>query len=111
MKRCPECKRDYFDDSLLYCLDDGTTLLEGPASGSEAATAIFYDASLKGDPTGELGETRPPLTINDAVKLQTAWQTSRPAKLVLALIGMGAVLIVGFLVYRYATTATNQIDS
>src|SRR5687767_12673802 len=41
MKRCPECRRDYFDDSLLYCLDDGTALLEGPASGDEPATAVF----------------------------------------------------------------------
>jgi tetratricopeptide (TPR) repeat protein len=32
MKRCPECRRDYYDDSLLYCLDDGTALLEGPGS-------------------------------------------------------------------------------
>ena len=23
MKRCPECRRDYYDDTLLYCLDDG----------------------------------------------------------------------------------------
>ena len=35
MKRCPECRRDYYDDTLLYCLDDGNALLEGPASGSE----------------------------------------------------------------------------
>lgn len=35
MKRCPECRRDYFDDTLLFCLDDGASLLEGPASGSE----------------------------------------------------------------------------
>ncbi len=42
MKRCPECRRDYYDDSLLYCLDDGSALLEGPgggqAQGREAAT-------------------------------------------------------------------------
>lgn len=31
MKRCPECRRDYYDDTLLYCLDDGNALLEGPA--------------------------------------------------------------------------------
>jgi pimeloyl-ACP methyl ester carboxylesterase len=30
MKRCPECRRDYYDDTLLYCLDDGNALLEGP---------------------------------------------------------------------------------
>ena len=42
MKRCPDCRRDYYDDSLLYCLDDGAALLEGPASGSsEPATAIL----------------------------------------------------------------------
>jgi Tol biopolymer transport system component len=40
MKRCPECRRDYFDDTLLYCLDDGTPLLEGPAS-SEEKTVIY----------------------------------------------------------------------
>ena len=32
MKRCPECRRDYYDDTLLYCLDDGNALLEGPRS-------------------------------------------------------------------------------
>ena len=31
MKRCPECRRDYIDNTLLYCLDDGTELLYGPA--------------------------------------------------------------------------------
>jgi adenylate cyclase len=36
MKRCPECRRDYYDDTLLYCLDDGNALLEGPASGSRS---------------------------------------------------------------------------
>ena len=41
MKRCPTCRRDYFDDSLLYCLDDGERLLEGPASVDEPATAII----------------------------------------------------------------------
>lgn len=33
MKRCPECRRDYYDDTLSFCLDDGIRLLEGPASG------------------------------------------------------------------------------
>lgn len=34
MKRCPECRRDYNDDSLSYCLDDGAELLFGPGGGS-----------------------------------------------------------------------------
>jgi hypothetical protein len=43
MKRCPECRRDYYDDSLLYCLDDGAALLEGPASTDEPRTAILSE--------------------------------------------------------------------
>jgi TolB-like protein/Tfp pilus assembly protein PilF len=27
MKRCPKCGRDYFDDSMLYCLEDGSALV------------------------------------------------------------------------------------
>ncbi len=49
MKRCPECRRDYYDDTLFYCLDDGNVLLEGPRSpdtpvrylSDEPATAIL----------------------------------------------------------------------
>lgn len=48
MKRCPECRRDYFDDSLLYCLDDGAALLEGPGS-AEPATAILSNPDTTGD--------------------------------------------------------------
>src|SRR5687768_10367709 len=45
MKRCPECRRDYYDDSLLYCLDDGSALLEGPSSAKEMPTAILRELS------------------------------------------------------------------
>src|SRR4051812_34692963 len=42
MKRCPKCRRDYYDESLRYCLDDGSALLEGPGPpdivGREAPT-------------------------------------------------------------------------
>src|SRR5438874_2902382 len=44
MKRCPECRRDYYDDSLLYCLDDGSALRAGP--GDERPTAILPDPFL-----------------------------------------------------------------
>jgi hypothetical protein len=29
MKQCPRCKRTYADDTLSYCLDDGTMLIRG----------------------------------------------------------------------------------
>ena len=44
MKRCPECRRDYYDDSLLYCLEDGTALLQGSVPlPDEPATAILSE--------------------------------------------------------------------
>lgn len=46
MKRCPECRRDYYDDSLLYCLDDGSALLEGPAPADEPVTALLEKSEL-----------------------------------------------------------------
>ena len=59
MKRCPECRRDYYDDTLLYCLDDGNALLEGPAvtrpPDYEPATAILSEpgAVATGFPASE----------------------------------------------------------
>lgn len=47
MKRCPDCRRDYYDDSLSYCLDDGTPLLEGPGtSAGEPNTLVMPAISL-----------------------------------------------------------------
>ena len=47
MKRCPDCRRDYFDDSLMYCLEDGAALVSGVPDGSDAhdwqATEILRD--------------------------------------------------------------------
>jgi Tol biopolymer transport system component len=52
MKRCPQCRKDYLDDSLLYCLDDGAALVPGSVV-DEPATAI-----LSGDPISSEDLTR-----------------------------------------------------
>jgi adenylate cyclase len=57
MKRCPECRRDYYDNSLLYCLDDGSALLEAHGVTDEPLTAIFT-ASPLGNVAGPI-ETSP----------------------------------------------------
>lgn len=48
MKRCPECRRDYYDDGLLYCFDDGRALIESAASMDEPATAVFGVSPSRG---------------------------------------------------------------
>jgi eukaryotic-like serine/threonine-protein kinase len=52
MKRCPECRKDYLDDSLLYCLDDGAALVQGSVT-DEPATAV-----LSGNRASDEGLTR-----------------------------------------------------
>lgn len=55
MKRCPECRRDYYDDTLLYCLDDGKSLLEGPGGRriEENETVILGGKDLNRRSSGE----------------------------------------------------------
>ncbi|MEO7658266.1 MAG: hypothetical protein ABIV48_01520 [Pyrinomonadaceae bacterium] len=91
MKRCPECRRDYYDDSLLYCLDDGSALLEGPAA-SESATAILGKR-------GEIsGHTQPQIHTTERATdtpaiLQSPAQPIRARKYLLPiLIGLAVVL-------------------
>jgi TolB-like protein/Tfp pilus assembly protein PilF len=52
MKRCPECRRDYYDDSLMYCLEDGAALIQGSVpSPDEPQTAVLAESSSAESPT------------------------------------------------------------
>jgi TolB-like protein/Flp pilus assembly protein TadD len=46
MKRCPECRRDYTDDTLSFCLEDGSELVYGVSAerlaDDDPATAILH---------------------------------------------------------------------
>ena len=76
MKRCPECRRDYRDDSLLYCLDDGARLVEGPGS-ADAPTEIYREVAK-----------------SSARPVSSRWKA-----LVLAGVGVLAVGIIGYLIF------------
>ena len=66
MKRCPECRRNYNDDSMSFCLDDGSELLFGPASMDEPATVILSEpgAIATGFPASE-SPTRAQINTTD----------------------------------------------
>src|SRR5687767_2778056 len=55
MKRCPECRRDYSDETLNFCLDDGAALLDGP--GSEFRASDLPTAVLPADQIPRKGAT------------------------------------------------------
>jgi TolB-like protein/Tfp pilus assembly protein PilF len=48
MKRCPECDREY-DNTMMFCLDDGAGLLYGPASMDEPPTAFIHSTAAPGE--------------------------------------------------------------
>ena len=53
MKRCPTCKRSFEDDTLSFCLEDGTPLVT--------------EAGVRGDSQETLVSPRPPETSAAAV--------------------------------------------
>jgi len=115
MKRCPECRRDYYDDTLLYCLDDGNALLEGPAtasSGDEPATAILHSTAAPGE-----AATRAQIQITDQTAILPSGTGDVVPKargfdkrLLFAPLALAVIVLGGFFGYRYITPA-NQIES
>jgi hypothetical protein len=95
MKRCPECRRDFYDDTLSFCLDDGTQLVDGPAA-DEPATELFK--SPRPQPATDI------ITEPISVRAQPAPAASksyrRPAYL-FVLFSLLVISLGGFFAYRY----------
>ncbi|HUE83514.1 MAG TPA: tetratricopeptide repeat protein [Pyrinomonadaceae bacterium] len=117
MKRCPDCRRDYYDDSLLFCLDDGARLLEGPASNDEPATTIL-SASSGGSSESA---TRPRIHTDRGEEVESQGNSAHLAKTrkvlsgrdgLIALLALAATVAIGIFSWRYLTAAdANQISS
>src|SRR5438445_10344319 len=112
MKRCPECGRNYNDDSMSFCLDDGTELLFGPASMDGPATAILQAT----EPPGEAA-TRAQIHMTDQTAILPTgtgdiFPESRGLdKRLLAIPFLLAIIVLGgFFGYRYFAP-TKQINS
>lgn len=122
MKRCPECRRDYYDDTLLYCLDDGNALLEGPASGhgasEEPATAILSGAAASGfaasesrtraqintvDRTAVLPSDSVPRPVSSAEYIIGGIKQHRVAAVIAACVLVVAVVAIGVALFRYSS--------
>jgi TolB-like protein/Tfp pilus assembly protein PilF len=112
MKRCPECRRDYVDDSLIYCLEDGAALVQGSVpSADEPATAIISSPHVTNDdPTRSFRSSDIPSGTIPSIP-----QTQAPSKSKLYAIAAAAavlILVAGFFGYRYySSNGSGQIES
>jgi serine/threonine-protein kinase len=123
MKRCPECRRDYYDETLLYCLEDGVALVQGSVTSSnEPQTAVFSGADspprrqvLTTDQTvihpGGI-EAEPQPESFESQSERAGFSAHRAAKPLMAVALAAVVLTGGFCGYRYFSSANSkQIES
>ena len=90
MKKCPQCGREY-DNSMMFCLDDGIELLYGPASMDGPATAILSEpgGTATGVPRDEL-PVRRVATGQQDIRFCT---TDDGVRLAYSVIGAGPLLV------------------
>ncbi len=120
MKRCPECRRDYYDDTLLYCLDDGNALLEGPRSADtpvrpssdEPQTAILHSTAAPGEaPTRAQIHTTEQTAVLPSGISEVPRSKGFDKRLILAPLALAVIVAGGLFGYRYLSFETAQIDS
>lgn len=115
MKRCPECRRDYYDDSLLYCLEDGAALVQGSVpSPDEPQTAILLEPEARSEAATSAHvhsteQTRGPSATSDRNSVST--KRSLDKRLIAAPVIAVLLAVAVYFGYRQFTTSSNQISS
>ncbi len=110
MKRCPTCKKTYTDESLNFCLDDGSWLADG-AKSDEHATAILPSVGLPSEtptvletarmPAGSTAQTEILHTTSSAEYLVSKFQNHKKIVVVAVLALLVVIGGVGFAFYKY----------
>jgi len=113
MKRCPKCRRDYNDDSLSFCLDDGSELLFGPASMDEQVTAILHESAAPSEaPTREQIHTTEKTAVFPSGVADVPKAKGFDKRLLLVPLALAVIVLGAFFGYRYFSGSnTKQINS
>ncbi len=121
MKGCRECRREYYEETLSFCLDEGTTLLVGPGT-DETKTKTLGVADANHEPKTEIlpsegatklqisetGETV--ILPTDEIKKMTRKSSLFTKKLWVGAAFVGVLAVCGFVGYKYLTPI-KQIES
>jgi hypothetical protein len=132
MKRCPSCNRNYTDDTLRFCLEDGTPLTQAPLDEptittppAEPPATVVYGAPVPPIPAPYV--PTPPATapVPPAPPTQPAWTpTALPpqpkrkvwpwllgAVILLFILGGGLIVLIIALASMNSTTTTTSSNS
>src|SRR5437762_11857563 len=101
MKRCPKCQRSYHDDSLRFCLEDGTSLATIAREVEPPPTAILSREPPTQKSSAPTIPSYPNLNITPAAAAQQRQSNSILtagvvviALLLLALVGIAAFYVI-----------------
>jgi eukaryotic-like serine/threonine-protein kinase len=112
MKRCPECRRDYTDETLNFCLDDGAQLLDGPGSLEPPTAVISGSGEDRGLATRRFSSTTGDtdvLRVSDATRAPMPPAGQKKLFIAAASVALFAALAaIGYLVFRSTPQADNM---
>lgn len=77
MRSCPNCRSNYTDDTLVFCLQDGTELVDASISKTEFPTVAFGEKTERFTTNKDAGQIRFDLQPND----QSAGNQSRETQI------------------------------
>lgn len=75
MKRCPACQRTYTDDTLSYCLEEGSTLHSDNAGSSDLAATIIMPETRVTAPVNPNTSRPTPTPSQPFSAPMPSWQT------------------------------------
>jgi hypothetical protein len=107
MKRCPECRRIYEDETLNFCLDDGARLIDASRPNDEPST-VFISAHETEPATMRLGSP----SLSGPTSQRSIQVASKRSSLIAAILGIIVVTALGLGSYLYyGRGSTAQIES
>jgi TolB-like protein/Flp pilus assembly protein TadD len=113
MKRCPECRRDYYDDTLSFCLEDGVALVSGvPDEPATVVLAVQSSGGFADEPKTQSFEREstsgnrpsPVLNSHSAEQLDESTGRTFDKRLPLTALLIGIIALGGFASYRYLSS-------
>ena len=123
MKRCPACQRAYPDDTLSYCLEDGSALLSEASGSNDLAATIIIPEPRQTAPVNQdtyRPTPTPPQPFNAPAPL---WQPTlgaqtlqaaparggKGAALISLIFGITAFVLLGFCIIGGATGVNESL--